>query len=74
MLAKVEAMINNRPLTYVYSDFHSRFTLTPAHFLTGNLETVIPVWSDDVDDPVHEPQNDSADLLTDYWKNEPETI
>jgi len=68
MLAEVEAMINTCPLTYVYSDFLSGLTLTPAHFLTGNLETVIPIHSNDVDDPVYQPQRDSTDLLTDYWK------
>ena len=41
MLAEVEAIINTRPLTYVYGDFLSGFTLTPADFLTGNLDTVI---------------------------------
>ena len=71
MLAEVEAMINTRPLTNVYSDFLSGFTLTPAHFLTGNLETVIPICSYDVDDPVYQPQRDAADLLT---EEEPEAI
>ena len=42
--------------------------MTPAHFLTENLETVIPICSYDVDDPVYRPQRDSADFLTDYWK------
>ena len=37
MLAEVEAIINTRPLTYVYGDFLSGFTLTPAHFLTDIL-------------------------------------
>jgi len=32
MLTEVEAIINTRPLTYVYGDFLSGFTLTPAHF------------------------------------------
>ena len=68
MLTEVEAMINTRPLTYVYGDFLSGFTLTPAHFLTGRLETVIPVCSDDVKDPTYQPQRDSAELLIDYWK------
>ena len=47
MLAEVEAFINTRPLTYVYGDFLSEFILTPAHFLTGNLDTVILFNSDD---------------------------
>jgi len=59
MLTEVEAMINICPLTYVYSDFLSGFTLTPAHFLTGKLETVIPACCDDVDDPIYQPHRDS---------------
>jgi len=35
MLVEVEAIINTRPLTYVYSEFSSGFTLTPAHFFSG---------------------------------------
>ena len=46
-----------------------------AHILTGNLETVIPVWSDDVDDPEYQPQNDSADLAINWLlEEEPEII
>ena len=36
LTVEVEAIINTRPLTYVYEDFKSGFVLTPAHFLTGN--------------------------------------
>ena len=37
MITEVEAIIDTRHLTYVYGDFLSGFTLTPAHFLTANL-------------------------------------
>ena len=50
MITEVEAIINTRPLTYVYGDFLSGFTLTPAHFLTANLDTVIPFNIDDCED------------------------
>ena len=50
MITEVEAIINTRPLTYVYGDFLSDFTLTPAHFLTANLDTVIPFNIDDCED------------------------
>ena len=50
MITEVEAIINTRPLTYVYGDFLSGFTLTPAHFLTTNLDTVIPFNLDDCED------------------------
>ena len=49
-ITEVEAIINTRPLTYVYGDFLSGFTLTPAHFLTANLDTVIPFNIDDCED------------------------
>ena len=49
MITEVEAIINTRPLTYVYGDFLSGFTLTP-HFLTANLDTVIPFNIDDCED------------------------
>ena len=49
-ITEVEAIINTRPLTYVYGDFLSGFTLTPAHFLTANLDTVIPFNIDDRED------------------------
>ena len=50
MITEVEVIINTRPLTYVYGDFLSGFTLTPAHFLTANLDTVIPFNIDDCED------------------------
>ena len=68
MLTEVEAIINTRPLTYVYGDFLSGFTLTPAHFLTGNLDTVMPFNSDDCEDTEYQQKRDSAQELTDYWR------
>ena len=32
LLAEIEAVLNSRPLTYVYEDFESGFVLTPSHF------------------------------------------
>ena len=69
MLTEVEAVINTRPLTYVNSDFPSVFTLTPAHFLAGGLDTIIP--SMDIcsgEDTEYLPQRDSAQELIDSWK------
>ena len=34
LLTEIEAIINTRPLTYVFEDFESGFSLTPAHFLS----------------------------------------
>ena len=33
ILVEIERVINSRPLTYVYGDFESRFTLNPSYFL-----------------------------------------
>ena len=32
LLLEVEAVVNTRPLTYVYEELESGFSLTPAHF------------------------------------------
>ena len=71
MITEVEAIINTRPLTYVYSDFLSGFTLAPAHFLTANLDTVIPLNIDDCEDvdyQHYQQKRDSAQELTEYWR------
>ena len=33
LLTEIEAMLNSRPLTYVYEDLGSGFVLTPSNFL-----------------------------------------
>ena len=66
MMTEVEAIINTRPLTYI--DFSSGFTLTPAHFLTGNLDTVIPFKTDNCEDVDFYQNRDSAQELTEYWR------
>lgn len=42
LLTEVEAVINSRPLTYVFNDSQEPEPLTPAHFLTGNRLTSVP--------------------------------
>ena len=68
MVTEVEAIINTRPLTYVYGDFLSGFTLTPAHFLTGNLDTIMPFGSDNCEDVEFQPKKDSSQDLINYWR------
>ena len=67
-MTEVEAIINTRPLTYVYGDFLSGFTLTPAHFLTANLDTVIPFNIHDCEGVDYQQKRDSAQELTEYWR------
>ena len=74
MLVEVEAIINTRPLTYVCSEFSSGFTLTPAHFLSGNLDTVFQFSSDDYEETEYKPKKDSAQELIDRWKKGQEQL
>ena len=48
--------------------FLSGFTLTPAHFLTANVDTVIPFNIDDCEDVDYQQKRDSAQELTEYWR------
>ena len=47
LLTEIEAILNTRPLTYVYEDLESGFTLTPAHFLVANRKLGLPLGDDD---------------------------
>ena len=49
---EVDAIINTRPLTYIYGELKSGFVLTPPHFLTGNLKIAIPFCEDNSKDRV----------------------
>ena len=66
MITEVEAIINTCPLTYVYGDYLSGFTLTPAHFLTANLDVAIPFNIDDCEDVDYQQKRDSAQEVTEY--------
>ena len=60
MVTEVEAIINICPLTYVYGDFLSGFTLTSAHFMTSNLDTVILIGSENYENVEFQPKKDSS--------------
>ena len=70
ILTEVEAIVNTRPLTYVYDEFDSGFTLTPAHFLMSYFQpllmTSIDVNEADYDD--YYPVKDSATSLLEMWR------
>lgn len=42
VLTEVEAVINSRPLTFVYSDVEEPEPLSPGHFLVGRKLTTLP--------------------------------
>ena len=65
LLAEVEATINSRPLTFVYSEPEEPQPLTPAHFLVGKRLTSLPPK------PFHaatQTFNSSREELTRRWK------
>ena len=73
-MTEVEAVLNSRPLTYVYSDDATE-PLTPSHLLVGYRILTLPddAVSQDVDDE-HTPGNLTrrgahlAKTLTNFWK------
>ena len=69
LLAEVEAILNTRPLTYVCGEFGSGFVLTPANFLIGDCNNVIPFSTDDIEDEMeYLPKVDSSKELLLYWR------
>ena len=46
LLTEIEAILNSRPLTYVYEEFESGFVLTPSCFLVMNRKLGLPAIDD----------------------------
>ena len=71
LLTEIEAVLNSRPLTYVYEDLRSGFVLTPSHFLVSNRKLGLST-TDNVDYPKDEDfqpnSKDSATKLLESWK------
>ena len=70
LMTEIEAVLNSRPLTYVYEDIASGFTLTPSHFLVTNQKLGLRNTGD-VDYQEDEdflPSVDSATKLIELWK------
>ncbi|XP_070576394.1 uncharacterized protein [Ptychodera flava] len=70
LLTEVEAMLNDRPITYVSADVRDNIPLTPAHLLHGRPLTTLPYLSvddDELTDPTygnHDELNKLYTLLT----------
>ena len=69
IIKEFEAIINSRPLVYVYDDINSDSVLTPSHFLSLNPKIGIPnVVIDDEADCDFNPNVSSTDSLLHIWK------
>ena len=69
LLTEIEAILNSRPLTYVYEDFESGFVLTPSHFLVMNRKLGLPAIDDEYfKDADYQPDKSSTTQLLEGWK------
>ena len=68
ILTEVEAIVNTRPLTFVYGGVESRQVLTPMDFLVSNRHLGVPTLEGDHLDPDFSLKHNSADALIDQWK------
>ena len=63
VVTEIEAVLNSRPLTYVYSDIEDGPPLTPSHFLCGHrLITVPHLQNQSSVDSDYQPGSDTKQL------------
>ena len=69
LLAKIEAVLNLRPLTYVYEDFEFGFVPTPSHFLVMDRKLGLPAIEDEYfKDADYLPDRIPTTQLLESWK------
>ncbi|XP_045589597.2 uncharacterized protein [Procambarus clarkii] len=64
LVTKIEARVNNRPLTYLTDDFSQREPLSPLHLIHGGLLSPLISLADE--DPAHHSHVDRSDLVESY--------
>ena len=69
LVSEIKAIMNTRPLTYVHDDVNSAFVLTPAHFMTGKLQTGLAVDSQQEDPDVFSECSQRQEVLR-VWKGQ----
>ena len=65
LICEAEAIVNTRPLTFLYNDSQS-LVLRPIDFQLLNKESFLPAFTDDGNDPTYLPPSDS--MLVNYQK------
>ncbi len=69
LLPVIEAVLNSRPLTYVYADTDFTMVLRPIDFLLPHGSIGAPYFDEDLDDPEYKPKLDASDKLLKFWKS-----
>ena len=76
LVVEIEAILNDRPLTYISSDIQDDTPLTPAHLLYGRRITSLPYQAngDEIDDPTYGDDSElrrrnnlQATILERFW-------
>ncbi len=69
LLTEIEAVLNSRPISYIYSDIDSDEVLRPCDLLQPSGEIGMPDFNEDPDDPEYLPRLSASDKLLKFWKS-----
>ena len=53
LVVEIEAVLNDRPLTYLSADVEDQEPLTPSHLLYGRCITTLSYLENDLTDPTY---------------------